>query len=323
MQAVGQSSVNELGTEKAIVESLTPLGRRRGFSKWVVTIICLLPALCLFSLFVIVPVIQAGYTSLYSWSGFGPLDTFIGLKNYVQLFKDPVFLNAVKTNLTIVVLSIGLQIPVSIFLALLVRQRMPGVTFFRTVFFLPYVLSEVIAAIIWYFVYEPSTGLLGGIIKVFNPSAVPPAYLADPHTVLIAIFIAMCWKYFGFHLVLYVAGLQNIPEELSEAARIDGAGRWQVVRYILLPLLGSTIRLSVFLSILGSLQYFDLIYVISNGGPVHASETMATYLIHRGFQNNDFGYGTAVGVVMFILCFTFALFYQRLVMRRDIVGTVQ
>lgn len=323
MQAVGRSSAQELDTEKVVMESLTPLSRRRGVSRWLVTIFCLLPALCLFSVFVIVPVIQAGYTSLYSWSGFGPLDMFIGLKNYAQLLKDSVFLNAVKTNLTIVVLSVVVQIPASIFLALLVRQRMPGVTFFRTVFFLPYVLSEVVAALIWYFVYEPSTGLLGGIIKLFNPEAVPPAYLADPHTVLFAVFIAMCWKYFGFHLVLYIAGLQNIPEELAEAARMDGASRWQVVRYILLPMLGSTIRLSVFLSILGSLQYFDLIYVISNGGPVHASETMATYLIHRGFQNNDFGYGTAVGVVMFILCFVFALFYQRMVMRRDLAGTVQ
>ena len=323
MQAVGQGSVSAQESERVVVESLTPLRQRHSFSRWLVIVICLLPALLLFCLFVLVPVAQAVYTSLYHWSGLGPLTNFVGLNNYVQLLKDQVFLNAVKTNLTIVILSVGVQIPVSLLLALLVRRRTAGVTFFRTVFFLPYILSEVVAALIWYFVYEPSSGLLSGILKLFNPTALPPAYLADPHTVLGAIFIAMCWKYFGFHLMLYVAGLQNIPEELSDAARIDGANRWQVVRYVLLPLLGSTIRLSIFLSILGSLQYFDLVFVISNGGPVHASETMATYLIHRGFQNFAFGYGTAVGVVMFILCLIFALFYQRLVMRRDLAGAVQ
>jgi raffinose/stachyose/melibiose transport system permease protein len=198
---------------------------------------------------------------------------------------------------------------------------MPGTTFFRLVFFLPYVLSQVVTGLIWLFIYNPSTGLVSGLFKLFNASAVPPALLANPQTVLYAIFVVMTWQYFGFHFVLYLAGLQNIPPELPEAARVDGATRWQVLRYITLPLLGSTIRLSVFLSILGSLQYFDLIYVMSNGGPIHASETMATYLVHEGFQNFQMGYGSAVGAVLFLICFVFALFYQRWIMQPDLVGT--
>lgn len=322
MQAVGQGTLQEK-EEKVVIESLTPLAQRRTLSRWLVTILCLLPALVLFVLFVLVPVVQVAYTSLYNWPGLGPLQDFIGLKNYIALFKDSVFLNALKTNLIIVVLSLCLQIPAALFLALLVRKRMPGVTFFRTVFFLPYVLSDVVVGAIWYFIYDPSTGLISGIFKLFNPSGTPPAYLADPHTVLLAIFVAICWKYFGFHLMLYIAGLQNIPDELSEAALIDGASRWQVTRYILLPLLGSTIRLSVLFSIIGSLQIFDLIYIISNGGPVYASETMVLYEIHRGPQNFEFGYGSAVAVVVFILCLVFALFYQRAVMRQDLAGAVQ
>ncbi len=133
----------------------------------------------------------------------------------------------------------------------------------------------------------------------------------------------MLWKYFGFHLVLYLAGLQNIPQELPEAARTDGANHWQVTRYVTLPMLSSTIRLSVFLSILGSLQYFDLIFVMTDGGPVYATETMATYLVHKGFQSFQLGYGSAVGVVMFIFCFGFALVYQRWVMRQDLAGVSQ
>ena len=279
--------------------------------------------MCLFFIFVLIPIIQVTYTSLYEWSGLGPLQDFIGLKNYLVLFRDSVFLNAIKDNLIIAILSLGLQIPASLGLALLVRRRMFGVTFFRTVFFLPYVLSDVVAGLLWYFIYDPSAGLISGIVKIFNPTATPPAYLADPHTVLLAIFVAITWKYFGFHLMLYVAGLQNIPEELSEAARIDGASRWQVTRYVLIPLLSSTIRLSVLFSIIGSLQIFDLIYVISNGGPVFGSETMVLYEIHRGPQNFEFGYGSAVGVVVFVICLIFALFYQRTAMRQDLAGAVQ
>lgn len=322
MQTVSQSAVQEQ-EERIVRAALTPLARRRTLSRWVVTILCLSPALALFCVFVLVPVVQVIYTSLYNWPGLGPLQNFIGLKNYLTLFKDSVFINALKTTLTIAVLSLCLQIPASLGLALLVRRRMPGVAFFRTVFFLPYILSDVVAGAIWYFIYDPSTGLISGIFKLFNASGTPPAFLGDPHTVLLAIFVAISWKYFGFHLVLYITGLQNIPDELTEAARLDGANRWQVTRHILLPLLGSTIRLSVLFSVIGSLQIFDLIYVISDGGPIYASETIVLYEIHRGPQNFAYGYGSAVAVVVFIICLVFALFYQRAAMRRDLAGAVQ
>ena len=179
MQAVGQGSAQERNVEEVVMESLTPLAQRRKLSRWLVTILCLLPALCLFFIFVLIPIIQVAYTSLYEWSGLGPLQDFIGLRNYLVLFKDPVFLNAMKDNLIIAVLSIGLQIPASLGLALLVRRRMFGVTFFRTVFFLPYVLSDVVAGLLWYFIYDPSAGLISGIVKAFNPTATPPASSTD------------------------------------------------------------------------------------------------------------------------------------------------
>ncbi|HEV8194054.1 MAG TPA: sugar ABC transporter permease [Ktedonobacterales bacterium] len=295
--------------------------RLRQWSKATTIVLFLLPSLALFVLFVIIPVVQAAHYSLYDWSGLGGLDDYIGLKNYQTLFKDPIFLTALKDNFLIAVLSLLTQLPSALALALLINRRVPGRTFFRTVFFLPYILSEVVTGLIWSFIYNPSNGLIAGLVHQINPHATPPAYLADTHTVLAAIFVAMCWKYFGFHLVLYVAGLQNIPGEVLEAAQIDGASAWQTTRHVTLPLLGSTIRLSVFLSILGSLQYFDLIWVMSDGGPVHASETMATYLIHFGLQQFALGYGSAVGVIMFGLCLVFALLYQRVIMRQDLVGS--
>lgn len=293
---------------------------QRRWSRDATIILFLLPSVALFLLFVVVPVIQAAHYSLYRWNGLGSLDDFIGLKNYQVLFQDPIFLQALKNNILIAVLSLLLQLPAALVLALLINRKLPGRTFFRTVFFLPYVLAEVVTGLIWSFIYNPSNGLVAGLLRQFDPHAIPPAWLADSHTVLFAIFAAMCWKYFGFHLVLYVAGLQNIPDELIEAARIDGANSWQAVRYVTLPLLGSTIRLSVFLSILGSLQYFDLIYVMSDGGPVNASETMATYQLHYGLQQFALGYGSAVGVIMFGLCLVFALFYQRVIMQQDLSG---
>ena len=321
MQVVDQHSAQRRDTQRP--ETHISQLRRRSLSKWLIIIICLLPAFVIFSVFVLLPVVQAAYYSLYNWNGLGPLQNFIGLQNYVVLLEDPVFLNAVKTNLLIALLSLVFQLPLALFLALLVKQRGAGSTFFRMVFFLPYILSEVVAGLIWAFIYDPSIGPLDDLFKRINPSGTPPALLADTHTVLLAVFVVMLWKYFGFHLVLYLAGLQNIPQELPEAARTDGANRWQVTRYVTLPMLSSTIRLSVFLSILGSLQYFDLIFVITDGGPVNATETMATYLIHKGFQSFLLGYGSAVGVVMFIFCFGFALIYQRWIMRQDLAGASQ
>lgn len=293
---------------------------RRQWSRDVTIVLFLLPSVGLFFLFVVFPVIQAAHYSLYRWNGLGSLEDYIGLKNYQALFQDPIFLQALKNNIIIAVLSLLLQLPAALLLALLVNRKMPGRTFFRTVFFLPYVLAPVVTALIWSFIYDPSNGLVADLLRQFNPHVTPPALLADTHTVLYAIFAAISWQFFGFHFVLYVAGLQNIPAELIEAARIDGASSRQATFYVTLPLLGSTIRLSVFLSILGSLQFFDLIYVMSDGGPVNASEVMATYQIHYGLQRFALGYGSAVGVIMFALCFAFALLYQRVIMRQDLTG---
>jgi raffinose/stachyose/melibiose transport system permease protein len=267
-------------------------------------------------------VVQAVYYSFFHWSGLGPLTDFAGLNNYLVAFKSSTFLAAFLHNLEILVLSLIFQLTLALGLALTIGKTLPGRTIFRTIFFLPYILSEVVAGVIWTYIYEPSGGLLNTTLQHLIPGFQPQAWLGDPRTVLFAIFVAMIWKYFGLHLVLYVAAIQNIPDEVVEAARIDGASTLQVVRHISLPLLSSTIRLTIFLSALGSLQYFDLIWIMSAGGPVHASETMATYLYKYGFQSFEMGYGSAVGVVMIIICFVFSLLYQRFIMRRDLAGSI-
>lgn len=277
----------------------------------------LLPAALIYIGLVLLPVAQAIYYSFFRWNGLGPLSNFTGLANYARALGDRNFIGALGHNLQLVVMSLVIQLPLALGLALLIREIAWGRALFRTVFFLPYVLSEVITGVIWNFIYRPDGGLVTSLLQAVFPGMEGAALLAEPSTVLYALFIVITWKFFGYHMILYIAGLQNIPPEIEEAAQIDGCSRLQALRYITIPLMGSTIRLSVYLSVLGSLQFFDLIWVMTTGGPVGASDTMATYLYKFGFQRFQLGYGSAVAVILFAICFGFSLVYQRFAMRRD------
>ncbi len=300
----------------AAVPAVVPNPHRLNREKTLVIVAFLLPPALIYFLLVLLPVIQAVYFSFFRWNGLGPIQGFIGLDNYVRILHDRVFLKAVSNNLLLTVLSVIVQLPLALGLALLIRQNLRGRTLFRMIFFLPYVLSEVVTGVIWTFIYNPQSGLLNAVLTLI-PGFKPQGWLGDPQMVLYLLFVVISWKYFGLHLILYTAGLQNIPAELEESALIDGASTGQVIRHITIPLLGPTIRLSLFLSVLGSLQIFDLIWVMTTGGPVNASETMVTYLYRFGFQRFAIGYGSAAAVMLFVLCLGFSLIYQRQVMRRD------
>jgi raffinose/stachyose/melibiose transport system permease protein len=282
-----------------------------------VIILFLLPALTLFFLFVIYPIFRSIYYSMFDWKGFGPAVDFIGLGNYKKILNDAVFLKSIKNVLLIITLSLSLQLPIALILAVLVGRDLPGRSFFRTVFFLPYVLSEVNTGIMWMLLYnpDPERGFLNSILVLIGLQ--PVTWLADMNVVIYAVFITLTWKYFGFHMMLYLTGFQNIPREIEEAARIDGANAVQNFFRITLPLLSSTIKTSVYMSVLGSIQQFVLIWVMTRGGPVNASETMATYMYRFGFVRFQLGYGAAVAIIMFILCMIFSLFYQALTRKPD------
>jgi raffinose/stachyose/melibiose transport system permease protein len=301
-----------------IAQSVAVPKRQRVRWEQVITIAgFLLPAALIYIGLVLFPVAQAIYYSFFRWNGLGPLENFVGLNNYVRALADGNFRSALSHNLQIVTLSLAIQIPLALGLALLIREITWGRALFRTLFFLPFVLSEVVTGVIWNFIYRPEGGLITSLLTAIAPGMEGTALLANPNTVLYALFVVITWKFFGYHMVLFIAGLQNIPPEIEEAAAIDGCNRLQALRYITLPLMGSTIRLSIYLSVLGSLQFFDLIWVMTAGGPVGASETMATYLYRFGFQRFQLGYGSAVAVIMFMICFGFSLLYQRFAMRRD------
>jgi raffinose/stachyose/melibiose transport system permease protein len=277
----------------------------------------LLPAVILFLLFIIYPIFQSIYYSLFNWKGFGPAVDFVGLDNFKNILTDKVFMIALRNGFLIIAFSLFLQLPLSLMLAVLVGRDLPGRVFFRVIFFMPYVLSEVIAALMWLFILnpDPERGFINAIIVLLGGTAQP--WLGDTQLVLGAIFVALTWKYFGYHMLLFMTGLQNIPSEIEEAARVDGVNTFQNFFYITLPLLSSTIRTSVYLSILGSLQQFILVWIMTKGGPVNASETMATYMYRFGFVRFQLGYGSAVAIYMFLICLIFSLIYQSLTRQPD------
>jgi len=277
----------------------------------------LLPAIVLFLLFVVYPILQSIYYSFFNWKGFGPATDFVGLDNFKNILKDKVFLIALRNGFLIIFLSLSVQLPLSLLLAVLVGRDLPGRVFFRAIFFLPYVLSEVIAALMWLFILnpDPDRGFINAILLFLGGESHP--WLGDTSLVMPAIFAALTWKYFGYHMLLFMTGLQNIPQEIEEAGRIDGANTFQNFFYITLPLLSSTIRTSVYLSVLGSIQQFILVWIMTKGGPVNASETMATYMYRFGFVRFQLGYGSAVAIYMFLICLIFSLIYQRLTRQPD------
>jgi raffinose/stachyose/melibiose transport system permease protein len=259
--------------------------------------------------------------SLYKWNGLTPLTDFVGLENYATAVNSRSFTISVGNNLLILFLSLFIQIPFSLALAVLLNRRFPGRAMFRVLFFLPYVLSEAVTGIVFSLLLQPDSVLDSTLTNAGLESLVQD-WLGDSTLVMITLFVIITWKYFGFHMIIMLAGLQGIPRELEEAAYIDGADRRTAFRYVTLPLLGPTIRVSIFLSMIGALQLFDLVWVMTGGGPVNASSTMAIAMFKAGFRSHEFGYGSALAVILFLFCLVVALLYQRFVLRRDTEGAV-
>ena len=232
-----------------------------------------------------------------------------------------VFWQAVGNNTLIIVLSLALQIPFSLGLAVLLNRRFPGRAIFRLLFFLPYVLSEAITGIVFSLLLQPDA-LVDTALQRVGLEGLIQDWLGNTDIVMITLFVIISWKYFGFHMILLLAGLQGIPRDIEEAALIDGAGRWQAFRYVTLPLLGPTLRVSIFLSVIGALQLFDIVWVMTGGGPLNASTTMAVNMFKTDFEKQQMGYGSAFAVLLFLCALVVALLYQRFVLRRDIDGAV-
>lgn len=214
----------------------------------------------------------------------------------------------------VILVSIFIQLPLALAAALAIYHKTWHSNVFRLIFFLPFILAEVATGLIWRFVYDGNYGIVSNIADFLGQETV--FLLSDKSTAFLAILLVIVWKYFGFHMMIYIAGLQSIPKEMIEAALIDGANRWQTVWYIKIPSIMSSIRVSIFLSILGGLQLFDVIIPLApRGGPGHSAQTIVTYLYHFGLVRSKVGFGSAIGLILFVFAVIFAFTYQKYVMK--------
>lgn len=277
-------------------------------------LIMLPPALILFTFFVMLPLGESAWFSFFNWNGYGAPSNFVGLENYDRILNHSVFHIAVGNTVKIVVISLIVQMPLAMLLALLIYKKTPTNAVFRLIFFLPYILAEVAAGLIWSFVFDGNYGVTASIAGGLGLDNV--FILSDPDWAFAAIMTVIVWKYFGFHMMIYIAALQSVPQDQIEAARIEGARRLQVIRYVQIPAIKPAIIVSAFFAIIGALQVFDVIIPLTNGGPSNQTHTIVTYLYTFGLTRLNIGFGSAVGVILFVGAVTVALFYQRIFMKR-------
>ena len=271
-------------------------------------IIFLLPALALFCAVLIAPIGASGYFSFFDWNGFTE-QTFIGFSNYKELFTSNSigFMKALGNSLLLALLSVFIQLPLALALALTLGKKIKGERVFLSVYFMPVLISTVVIGQLWAKIYNPDYGILNVALRSIGLDSLTRIWLGDKSTVLAAVFVPILWQYVGYHMLLLYAGVKSVPTELREAAMLDGANDRQVNRYIILPFIKPIIRISVIFAVTGSLKSFDLIYVLTNGGPLHKTEVPSTLMINMLFLRNRYGMGSTIAVILILLCFGFAL----------------
>ena len=280
----------------------------RMYSKKVHILVFLFPALLLFCGVLIAPIGASAYFSFFDWDGLGA-KTFIGFSNYKELFTSDAigFMKALRNSLLLAALSVFLQLPLALALALTLGKKIKGERLFLSVYFMPVLISTVVIGQLWLKIYNPDYGILNVFLRSVGLENWTRIWLGTKSTALGAVFVPTLWQYVGYHMLLLYAGVKSVPPELREAAMIDGATDRQVNRYIVLPYIKPIIRISVIFAVTGSLKSFDLIYVLTNGGPLHATEVPSTLMINMLFLRNRYGMGSTIAVLLIILCFGFAL----------------
>jgi raffinose/stachyose/melibiose transport system permease protein len=264
-------------------------------------LIFILPALVMYAIFFINPFITSIYYSFTSWNGYDPVKHFVGLQNYARLFHDQMLWLALSHNLIWVLIGTAAPILIGLPLAVLLSSVKHGRLIFQTAYFLPYVLSGVLIGVIWGWIYNPVFGLLNYVLQSIGLGSLARGWLGDPKLALYAVLLAAVWGYFGFCVVIFMAGLQNLNVDLIEAAKIDGASSVQQFLFVIIPQLRNVLNLVIVYTMIGGFNVFDIIRVMTLGGPANHSEVIATYNYNIAFQQFDVGYGTTLSLVMTVL----------------------
>ena len=291
-------------------ETKTTMAMRNKRNTAIAATVFLAPALIVIAIFIIYPIIQSFVTSTYDWNGFSAAKMFIGLDNWKKLITDKAFWSAFKNNIIVMFLSIILQMPIGIALATFLNRAGKKADICKVIWFMPMLMSSVAIGYLFRYALDPTTGFVTAISKAFGGAKVD--LLGNPSTVLITVIFIIAWQFTPFYMVYYMAGYGGISADIHEAAMIDGATESQCFWKIYLPLLKPSIKSAIVLSMVGSLKYFDLIYVMTGGGPGSSSELMATYMYSQAFESYKMGYASAVASGMFILISVIAIVTMRL-----------
>lgn len=269
-------------------------------NKYTILLFVAVPML-IYVFFALIPILYNIYISLFDTNLLTP-GKFVGLKNYARLLKDTTFLRALRNNIFLVIGSLAAHMGLGLFFANAIFQKVKGSKFFQSVFFLPSVICGVAVGLIWTFVYHGNYGLLNAFLKLIGRGDLQQVWLSNKNLALICIIVVVMWQWVGYHVVIQLAAMRNIPQELYEAAQLDGASEWQQFKNITVPLIRPILKVDAVLIITGALKYYDLVAVMTNGGPNHATEVMSTYMYYEAFNVLKFGYSSAIGVVLLILC---------------------
>jgi multiple sugar transport system permease protein len=280
---------------------------------WLTPTLLIAPAIILFFTVILLSAVRSLWISLHDWDGMGPM-TWIGFGNYLELYNDPQFYTSLKNNLIWLVMFMAAP-PLGLAIALLVNQKIRGMRFLKSLFFIPLVLASVTVGVVFTWVYTPEFGLLALIFKAFG--AVAPAVLSDEHFVTFAIVIAALWPQVTFCMVLYLAGLNNLSEELIGAGRVDGARGWSMLWHIVLPQLTQVSFIAIAVTVVGALRSFDMVSVMTRGGPFGSSSVLAYQMFEQSIFSYRFGYGAAIASILFLIMTAFIVWYLSRIIRTE------
>lgn len=271
----------------------------------------LAPALLLLTLFIAFPLVRSLYLSLFQWNGITKPE-FIGLENFARLYEDSSFLNALYNTLAFAVLTTVGTVGIGFLLAVAIERRLMGWQAFKIIYFLPVMMSATVVAMLWGQLLDPTFGPVNMMLKAAGV-AKPPIWLGDPKVTLYAIIGVSIWQYAGFPMIVLLAAMENIPGDIHDAATIDGVNGWQRMIRIIIPMIKSVLAVIIMLQIIFSLKVFDVIWVMTQGGPGEATNVLGVYLYRTAFVYTYFGYGSAIAVVMTVIIVTLSLTYRRFI----------
>lgn len=268
------------------------------------------PSLILFGGIIFYSIIMSFRYSLLDWNGFGE-GIFVGFSNYAKMFQDKVFLRSAVNSLLLGFVTLVTQLPLALLLALLLTSGIKGEGFYRTVFFIPMTLSSVVIGQLWLKIYNPNYGVLNTLLGVLGLESLQRNWLGDVNTALFSAFVPIIWQNVGYHMLLLYTSINSISKDILEAAKLDGASGIKAARYITIPLVKPMLRTCAIFVVIGSLKAFDMIYVLTNGGPAHMTEVPSSLMFSSIFNLNKYGYGSAISIFIVVECIVMAVILQK------------